>query len=69
VPEAARSCASSCAFSFAVLIWLASLAFDAPWAYVSGACACSRAQAPIRAWRFLPDAPVDRRIFPSASAC
>jgi len=53
------------AFSFAVLIWLASLAFDAPWAYVLWAIALAlELGAPIRAWRFLGDAPVDRRHLP-----
>jgi low temperature requirement protein LtrA len=53
------------AFSFAVLIWLASLAFDAPWAYVVwGIALAVELSAPIRAWRFLPDAPVDSHHLP-----
>jgi low temperature requirement protein LtrA len=53
------------AFSFAVLIWLASLAFDAPWAYVVwGVALVFELGAPIRAWRFLPDAPIDPRHLP-----
>jgi len=53
------------AFSFAVLIWLASLAFDAPWAYVVwGIALAVELSAPVRAWRFLPDAPVDSRHLP-----
>jgi low temperature requirement protein LtrA len=53
------------AFSIAVLIWLASLAFDAPWAYVLWAVALSlELGAPIRAWRSLSDAPVDRHHLP-----
>jgi low temperature requirement protein LtrA len=52
-------------FSFAVLIWFASLAFDAPWAYVLwGVALALELSAPIRAWRFLPDAPIDRRHLP-----
>jgi low temperature requirement protein LtrA len=53
------------AFSFAVLVWLASLAFDAPWAYVVwGIALAVELSAPVRAWRFLPDAPVDSRHLP-----
>jgi len=53
------------AFSFAVLIWLASLAFDPPWAYVLwGVALALELSAPIRAWRLLPDAPIDRRHLP-----
>jgi low temperature requirement protein LtrA len=52
-------------FSFAVLIWLASLVFDAPWAYVLwGVALALELSAPIRAWRLLPDAPIDRRHLP-----
>jgi len=52
-------------FSFAVLIWFASLAFDAPWAYVLwGVALALELSAPIRAWRLLPDAPIDRRHLP-----
>ena len=53
------------AFGFAVLIWLSSLAFDAPWAYVVwGVALVFELGAPIRGWRFLPDAPVDPRHLP-----
>jgi low temperature requirement protein LtrA len=52
-------------FGFAILIWAASLAFDAPWAYVLwGVALAIELSAPIRAWRALPDAPVDRRHLP-----
>ncbi len=52
-------------FSFSILVWAASLAFDAPWVYVLwGFALCLELAAPIRAWRFLPDAPVDRRHLP-----
>jgi low temperature requirement protein LtrA len=53
------------AFSLAVVFWLASLLLDAPWAYVLWAVALAiELAAPVRAWRFLPDAPVDRRHLP-----
>jgi low temperature requirement protein LtrA len=53
------------AFSVAVLLWLASLAFDAPWAYVLwGIALAIELVAPIPAWRLLRDAPVDRRHLP-----
>jgi low temperature requirement protein LtrA len=52
-------------FGAAILVWVASLAFDAPWAYVLwGVALCIELSAPIRAWRLLPDAPVDRRHLP-----
>jgi len=52
-------------FSVAILVWAASLAFHAPWAYVFWAVALSlELAAPIRAWRLLPDAPVDRSHLP-----
>jgi low temperature requirement protein LtrA len=52
-------------FSVAILVWAASLAFDPPWAYVFWAVALAiELAAPIRAWRLLPDAPVDRRHLP-----
>ncbi len=53
------------AFTFAVFIWVASLAFDAPWAYLFwGLALAVELAAPVRAWRFLPDAPVDRTHLP-----
>jgi low temperature requirement protein LtrA len=53
------------AFSFSLLIWLASLALDAPWAYVLwGIALAVELVAPIPAWRLLRDAPVDRRHLP-----
>ncbi|MFL5981143.1 MAG: low temperature requirement protein A [Gaiellaceae bacterium] len=66
VPEA-RALAGSFlgAFSLAALIWLASLAFAAPWAYVLWGIALTiELVAPIPAWRLLRDAPVDRRHLP-----
>jgi low temperature requirement protein LtrA len=52
-------------FSVAILVWAASLAFDAPWAYVLwGVALCVELAAPIRAWRSLPDAPVDPMHLP-----
>jgi low temperature requirement protein LtrA len=52
-------------FSLAILVWAASLAFDAPWVYVLwGFALCLELAAPVSAWRFLPDAPVDRRHLP-----
>jgi low temperature requirement protein LtrA len=52
-------------FGLAILVWVASLAFDAPWAYVLwGIALAIELAAPIRAWRFLPDAPVDRHHLP-----
>jgi low temperature requirement protein LtrA len=53
------------AFGFAVLIWLASLALDPPWAYVLWTIALSiELVTPIPAWRLLREAPVDRRHLP-----
>jgi low temperature requirement protein LtrA len=66
VPEA-RALASSFlgAFGFALVIWLVSLEFDAPWAYVLwGVALAIELVAPIPAWRLLRDAPVDRRHLP-----
>jgi low temperature requirement protein LtrA len=66
VPEA-RALASSFlgAFGFALVLWLVSLAFDAPWAYVLwGVALAIELVAPIPAWRLLRDAPVDRRHLP-----
>ena len=66
VPEA-RALATSFlgAFSFSLLIWLASLLLDAPWAYVCwGIALVIELVAPIPAWRLLRDAPVDRRHLP-----
>jgi low temperature requirement protein LtrA len=66
VPEA-RALASSFlgAFGFALVIWLVSLAFEAPWAYVLWGVALGvELVAPIPAWRLLRDAPVDRRHLP-----
>ncbi len=52
-------------FSLAVVFWLASLLLEAPWAYVLwGVALAIELAAPVRAWRFLPDAPVDRRHLP-----
>jgi low temperature requirement protein LtrA len=52
-------------FVVAIFVWVASLAFDAPWAYVLwGIALAIELAAPIRAWRFLPDAPVDPRHLP-----
>jgi low temperature requirement protein LtrA len=66
VPEARRLVRTFLAFfGLAILVWLASLAFDVPWAYVVwGIALCIELAAPIRAWRYLPDAPVDRRHLP-----
>src|SRR5436190_3610434 len=66
VPEA-RALARSFlgAFSFALLIWLASLAVATPWTYVLWAVALAiELVAPIPAWLLLRDAPVDRRHLP-----
>ena len=53
------------AFSVAVVIWLVSLAFDAPWAYLLWGIALTiELVAPIPAWRLLREAPVDRRHLP-----
>jgi low temperature requirement protein LtrA len=53
------------AFGFAVLIWIVSLAFSAPWAYVLwGIALMVELVAPIPAWRLLRDAPVDPRHLP-----
>jgi low temperature requirement protein LtrA len=52
-------------FSLAILIWAVSLAFDRPWAYVLwGIALCIELVAPVRGWRALRDAPVDRRHLP-----
>jgi low temperature requirement protein LtrA len=52
-------------FSLAVVFWLASLLLEAPWAYVLwGVALAIELAAPVRAWRLLPDAPVDRRHLP-----
>ena len=52
-------------FSFAILVWAVSLAFDRPWAYVVwGIALAVELAAPIRAWRSIRDAPVDRRHLP-----
>jgi low temperature requirement protein LtrA len=52
-------------FSIAVLVWISSLAFDAPWAYVLwGIALLIEIVAPTSAWRLLPDAPVDPRHLP-----
>jgi low temperature requirement protein LtrA len=52
-------------FSLSILIWAASLAFDRPWAYVLwGIALCIELAAPIRGWRAIRDAPVDRRHLP-----
>jgi low temperature requirement protein LtrA len=66
VPEArALATAFLGAFSFALLIWLGSLALDAPWAYVLwGVALTVELVAPIPGWRLLRDAPVDRRHLP-----
>jgi low temperature requirement protein LtrA len=53
------------AFSFAVLIWVVSVALDRPWAYVLwGIALAIELVTPIPAWRLLRDAPVDRRHLP-----
>lgn len=52
-------------FSLAVLVWAVSLAFDRPWVYVVwGIALCIELAAPIRGWRSVRDAPVDRRHLP-----
>jgi low temperature requirement protein LtrA len=52
-------------FTVAILVWAASIAFDSPWVYVLWAVALGlELVAPIRGWRFLPDAPVDRHHLP-----
>jgi low temperature requirement protein LtrA len=52
-------------FSLAVLVWIASLAFDAPWVYVVWGIALSiEIVTPTSAWRLLPEAPVDPRHLP-----
>ena len=52
-------------FSLAILVWAASLAFDRPWVYVVwGVALCIELAAPIRGWRSIRDAPVDRRHLP-----
>ena len=63
----ARSLARTFLFSFggAVLIWLVSLLFAAPWAYVLwGVALAVELVTPIPAWRLLRNAPVDRRHLP-----
>ena len=66
VPEAralARTFLS--AFGFAVLIWVASLSLDAPWAYVLwGIALAIELATPIPAWRLLRAAPVHPRHIP-----
>ncbi|MFL5919068.1 MAG: low temperature requirement protein A [Gaiellaceae bacterium] len=53
------------AFGFAVLVWLVSLAFEAPWAYVLwGIALAIELVTPIPAWRLLREAPVHRRHLP-----
>lgn len=66
VPEARALAASFLgAFGAAVVIWLTSLALEAPWAYVVwGVALAIELVAPIPAWRLLRDAPVDRRHLP-----
>jgi low temperature requirement protein LtrA len=52
-------------FSLAVVIWAVSLAFDKPWVYVVwGIALLIELVAPIRGWRAVRDAPVDRRHLP-----
>jgi low temperature requirement protein LtrA len=52
-------------FGLAILVWAASLAFDRPWVYVVwGVALCIELAAPIRGWRSIRDAPVDRRHLP-----
>ena len=52
-------------FSLAIVIWAVSLAFDRPWVYVLwGIALCVELVAPIRGWRSIRDAPVDRRHLP-----
>jgi len=66
VPEArrfARRFLSS--FALAVVIWIFSLAFDRPWAYVVwGVALAIELVTPIPAWRLLRDAPVHPRHLP-----
>ncbi len=53
------------AFGTAVLIWIASLAFPAPWCYVLWSFALSiELLTPIPAWRLLRDAPIHPRHIP-----
>ena len=53
------------AFGVAVLVWISSLAFEAPAAYVLwGVALLIEILTPIFAWRLLPDAPVDPRHLP-----
>jgi low temperature requirement protein LtrA len=53
------------AFSGAVLVWLASLAFARPWNYVLWGCALAiELVTPIPSWRLLRDAPVHPRHIP-----
>jgi low temperature requirement protein LtrA len=52
-------------FSLALVVWAVSLAFERPWAYVLwGVALCVELVAPIRGWRSIRDAPVDRRHLP-----
>ncbi len=52
-------------FTLAVLVWAVSLALDRPWVYVAWAVAlCIELAAPIRGWKTVRDAPVDRRHLP-----
>ncbi|HKC22953.1 MAG TPA: low temperature requirement protein A [Gaiellaceae bacterium] len=52
-------------FSLAVVIWAVSIAFDKPWVYVLwGIALLIELVAPIRGWRSIRDAPVDRRHLP-----
>jgi low temperature requirement protein LtrA len=53
------------AFSFALLIWIASAALPAPWAYVGwGVALAIELVTPVPAWRLLRDAPVHPRHLP-----
>jgi low temperature requirement protein LtrA len=52
-------------FSVAVLVWAFSIVLDRPWVYVAwGVALCIELAAPIRGWRTVRDAPVDRRHLP-----
>jgi low temperature requirement protein LtrA len=66
VPEARRLARKFLGgFGGAVLLWLASLAFAAPWAYVVWGLALTiELLTPIPAWRLLRDAPVHPRHLP-----
>ena len=66
VPEA-RALARTflAAFGFASLVWVASVAVPAPWAYVLwGVALTIELVTPIPAWRLLRDAPVHARHLP-----